>query len=89
MKLLSATLSSKIALPPYIMSPLRLREKFAEGLTRIIVEKPDGLDDDTFPGYCAYAVNSYQFSSELGEVLECVEELVGVEDPEQWLILHA
>ncbi|GAA5816474.1 hypothetical protein MFLAVUS_010003 [Mucor flavus] len=89
MKLLSATLSSKVALPPYIMSPLRLREKFAEGLTRIIVEKPDGLDDDTFPGYCAYAVNSYQFSSELGEVLECVEELVGVEDPEQWLILHA
>ncbi|KAG2229424.1 hypothetical protein INT48_004935 [Thamnidium elegans] len=34
------------------MSPLQLREKFAEGLSRMIVENHDGLDDDTFPGYC-------------------------------------
>ncbi|KAI7892507.1 uncharacterized protein EV154DRAFT_441374 [Mucor mucedo] len=89
MKLLSATLSSKMALPPYMLSPKELRERLAQRLSQVIVESPDHLDMNTFPGYCAYAVNSFKFSEELGEVLECVEQLVGVEDPEQWLLIHA
>lgn len=89
MKLLSATLSSKMALPPFMLSPQELRERLAQRLSQVIVEFPDKLDMDTFPGYCAYAVNSFKFSEELGEVLECIEQLVGVEDPEQWLLIHA
>lgn len=89
MKLLSATLSSKMALPPYMLSPKDLRERLAQHLSQVIIESPDHLDVYSFPGYCAYAVNSVKFSEELGEVLECVEQLVGIEDPEQWLLIHA
>lgn len=89
MKLLSATLASKMALPPFMFSPKELREGFTRQLSEAIVQCPEKLDNETFPSYCAYAVNSYKFSDELGEVIECVEKLVGIEDPEQWLLLHA
>lgn len=89
MKLLSATLASKMALPPFMFSPKELREGFTTQLSEAIVQCPEKLDNETFPSYCAYAVNSYKFSDELGEVIECVEKLVGIEDPEQWLLLHA
>ncbi|KAI8080209.1 uncharacterized protein B0P05DRAFT_540434 [Gilbertella persicaria] len=89
MKLLSATLASKMALPPYFSSPLDMRKRFAHKMGDIITKYPKQLDNGTFPNYCAYGVNSYMFCSELAEALECVEKLVGVEDPEQWLLLHA
>ncbi|KAI8877640.1 hypothetical protein K501DRAFT_260071 [Backusella circina FSU 941] len=89
MKLLSSTLASKMAMPPFMMSPLEERNRFAEKLRNAISAYPKEINNETFPSYCAYAVNSYKFCGELHEVLECVEELVGVEDPEQWLLLYA
>lgn len=88
MKLLSATMASKMALPPFMLSPEELRRRFAEQLSEVITQCPEQLDNATFPSYCAYAVNSYKFSQELEEVIECIEQLVGIEDPEQWLLLH-
>jgi hypothetical protein len=89
MKLLSSTLASKMAMPPFMMSPLEERKRFAERLRAAISTYPREINNETFPSYCAYAVNSYKFCGELHDVLECVEELVGVEDPEQWLLLYA
>lgn len=89
MKLLSSVLASKMALPPFMLSPLELRKQLAQRLGHAITKSPEQLDNDTFPSYCAYAVNAYKFSTELEQVLECIEKLVGVEDPEQWLLLNA
>lgn len=78
-----------MALPPFMISPTELREGLAKQLSDAIANCPEKLDNDTFPSYCAYAVNSYKFSDELEQVIKCVEQLVGIEDPEQWLLLHA
>ncbi|KAG1469964.1 hypothetical protein G6F56_002956 [Rhizopus delemar] len=89
MKLLSATLSSKVTLPPFIVSPNESRAQFIKKLTTEISSCPQQLDNDTFPNYCSFTVNAGKFSEELNQVLECVKQLVGVEDPEQWLLLNA
>lgn len=89
MKILSSTLVSKMALPPFMLSPEELRKRLAQKLSDTIRQCPEKLDNDTFPSYCAYAVCSYKFSCELEEVQKCIEQLVGVEDPEQWLLLNA
>lgn len=81
-------MASKMALPPFMLSPQELRKKFAQKLSEAITEYPEKLDNESFPSYCAYAVNSYKFSQELEEVIACIEQLVGVEDPKQWLLLH-
>ncbi|KAI8371963.1 hypothetical protein EDC96DRAFT_439303 [Choanephora cucurbitarum] len=89
MKLLSATLASKMALPPYMTPPNEMRARFVQQMGDVISKYPNHLDNDTFPNYCAYSVNAYMFLGELSETLECVEKLVGIEDPDQWLLLHA
>ncbi|KAL7316809.1 hypothetical protein PS15m_003250 [Mucor circinelloides] len=89
MKLLSATLASKMALPPFMLSPTELRLRLARKMSQAITRYPENLDNDTFPSYCAFAVNSFKFSGELAEAMECIENLVGVEDPQQWLLLNA
>ncbi|KAI8355533.1 hypothetical protein BD560DRAFT_335853 [Blakeslea trispora] len=89
MKLLSATLASKMALPPYMSPPVEMRAKFIQKMSEVISKYPNHLDNDTFPNYCAFGVNAYMFLGELSETLECVEKLVGIEDPDQWLLLHA
>ncbi|KAL9557127.1 hypothetical protein MBANPS3_001545 [Mucor bainieri] len=89
MKLLSATLASKMALPPFMLSPTELRLRLARKMSQAITRYPENLDNDTFPNYCAFAVNSFKFSGELAEAMECIENLVGVEDPQQWLLLNA
>ncbi|GAN01233.1 hypothetical protein MAM1_0005c00665 [Mucor ambiguus] len=89
MKLLSATLASKMALPPFMLSPTELRLRLARKMSQAITRYPENLDNDTFPSYCAFAVNSFKFAGELAEAMECIENLVGVEDPQQWLLLNA
>lgn len=88
MKILSSTLASKMALPPFMLSPEDLRNRLADKLSKAIRSCPERLDNDSFPSYCAYAVSSHKFAIELEEVIECVEKLVGVEDPEYWLLLN-
>ncbi|KAI8639572.1 hypothetical protein BD408DRAFT_349684 [Parasitella parasitica] len=89
MKLLSATLASKMALPPFMLSPSELRLRLARKMSEAITKYPENLDNETFPCYCAFAVNSFKFSGELAEAMDCIENLVGVEDPQQWLLLNA
>jgi hypothetical protein len=89
MKLLSATMASKVTLPPFLVSPDETRIRFVKQLTQEISSCPQQLDNATFPNYCAFTVNAEKFSEELSQVLECVKQLVGVEDPEQWLLLHS
>ncbi|CEP06984.1 hypothetical protein [Parasitella parasitica] len=89
MKLLSATLASKMALPPFMLSPTELRLRLARKMSEAITKYPEHLDNESFPSYCAFAVNSFKFSGELAEAMDCIENLVGVEDPQQWLLLNA
>ncbi|KAG0773937.1 hypothetical protein G6F62_012522 [Rhizopus arrhizus] len=89
MKLLSATMASKVTLPPFLISPVETRMRFVNQMTQGISSRSQQLDNATFPNYCAFTVNARIFSQELAVVLECVRQLVGVEDPEQWLLLHS
>ncbi|KAI9246844.1 hypothetical protein BY458DRAFT_446560, partial [Sporodiniella umbellata] len=89
MKLLSASLSSKVTLPPFIASPTDLRTKFLKRLSVEISSCPQQLDNATFSNYCSFSLCAGKFSEELSEVLDCVKRLVGVEDPEQWILLNA
>ncbi|KAI7897489.1 uncharacterized protein BX663DRAFT_444994 [Cokeromyces recurvatus] len=89
MKLVSSTMASKMALPPFMSSPTEMKHQLVKKLRKAIIECPDHLDNDTFPSYCAYTVNSSKFAEELEEVVALVKQLVGVEDPEQWLLLNA
>lgn len=77
-----------MALPPFMLSPDDLRKRLAEKLSKAIRTCPERLDNDSFPSYCAYAISSNKFALELEYVVACVEQLVGVEDPEQWLLLN-
>ncbi|KAI8991729.1 hypothetical protein BDF20DRAFT_812473 [Mycotypha africana] len=89
LKLLSTALVSKISLPPYMIRPRQMRRKLNERLSSVIRECPEHMDSDSFPSYCAFAVCSFKFAEELEEVIDCVEKLVGVEDPEKWLLINA
>ncbi|GAA5805760.1 hypothetical protein HPULCUR_011285 [Helicostylum pulchrum] len=86
LKLLSTTLSSKTSLPPYMISPVESRQRFVNLLEKKIMIEPKDLADPSFPSYSAYLMNSLVFVDELQALLTVVEELVGVEDPEEWLM---
>jgi hypothetical protein len=88
MRQLSATLFSKMPLPPYMISPDDLKDKLSEKLCMVIAKYPEQIHNDTFPSYCAYSVASYIFTQELNEAAVCVEKLVGVESPQSWLETH-
>ncbi|KAI8080157.1 uncharacterized protein B0P05DRAFT_469211 [Gilbertella persicaria] len=88
MRQLSATMISKMPLPPYMISPDDLKHQFSENLCRVISEYPEQVHNDTFPSYCAYSVASYTFTQELNDAAACIENLVGVENPQQWLYMH-
>ncbi|KAG1140030.1 hypothetical protein G6F36_015875 [Rhizopus arrhizus] len=54
MKLLSATMASKVTLPPFLVSPDETRIRFVKRLTQEIASCPQQLDNATFPNYCAF-----------------------------------
>ena len=87
-KLLSATLAAKMALPPYRLSPGEARHQFVHTLDSKVRLQPDELTDPSFLRYSTYVVTSGTFVQELQALLEAVEDLVGVEDPQEWLRLH-
>ncbi|KAI9486242.1 MAG: hypothetical protein EXX96DRAFT_516153 [Benjaminiella poitrasii] len=90
MKVVSSTLASKMALPPFMSSPTDLKDRLSNKLRMAIIEHSEKhINSETFPSYCAYAVNSNKFAEELEQVIGLAEQLVGVEDPEQWLLLNA
>ncbi|KAL7310317.1 hypothetical protein PS15m_009833 [Mucor circinelloides] len=89
MRQLSATLLAKVPLPPYLISPDDLKEKLSQKLCAVIATHPEQVQNDTYPSYCAYSVASYIFTQELNEAAACVEKLLGVENPQVWLSMHA
>lgn len=89
MRSLSTTLVTKMALPPYMISPKSLKDKLNKKLCATLKKHPEQLYNQTFPSYCAYSIASSNFTEELIAASECVEELVGVENPEKWLFLNS
>ncbi|ORX50433.1 hypothetical protein DM01DRAFT_1094193 [Hesseltinella vesiculosa] len=89
LKLISTTLSSKSALPPYMMPPSTARQRFARVLEHQISLQQQDLADPSLTAYGAYMMNGSAFVTELQSLLREVTILVGTEDPELWLTLHA
>ncbi|KAI9495016.1 hypothetical protein BDB00DRAFT_815490 [Zychaea mexicana] len=87
-KLLSATLAAKMALPPYMISPGTARRQFVQALDSNVRLIPEDLTNPSFLRYSTYVVTSGTFVQELQDLLDAVEDLVGVEDPQEWLRLH-
>lgn len=69
-----------------MISPVESRQRFVNLLEKKIMIEPKDLADPSFPSYSAYLMNSLVFVDELQALLTVVEELVGVEDPEEWLV---
>ena len=77
-----------MALPPYMIAPEEARERYARALKNRITIRPDNINHSSFFCYSAYVVTSTAFVQELQNLLEVVERLVGVEDPQEWLRMH-
>ncbi|KAI8645988.1 hypothetical protein BD408DRAFT_399901 [Parasitella parasitica] len=86
LKLVSTTLAAKSSLPPYMISPVESRQRFVNLLEKKIMIEPKDLANPSFPSYSAYLMNSLVFVDELQTVLTVTEDLVGIEDPEDWII---
>lgn len=71
------------------MSPVESRQRFVNLLEKKIMIEPKDLADPSFPSYSAYLMNSLVFVDELQVLLTSIEELVGVENPEEWLMARA
>lgn len=69
-----------------MMSPIESRQRFVNLLEKKIMIEPKDLADPSFPSYSAYLMNSLVFVDELQVLLNSIEELVGVENPEEWLM---
>jgi hypothetical protein len=89
MRQMSASLISKMPLPPYVISPNNLKEKLSGNLCSIVSTYPEQIHNDTFPSYSSYAVSCYLFIEELNSASACVENLLGIESPQKWLISNA
>jgi hypothetical protein len=72
-----------------MMSPVESRQRFVNLLEKKIMIEPKDLADPSFPSYSAYLMNSLVFVDELQVLLASIEELVGVENPEEWLMSQA
>lgn len=83
--MISSTLYAKTSLPPYMLSPIECRENFVNLLEKKIMIEPSDIANPSFPSYSSYLMNSLVFVDELQVLLSVVQDLVGVENPEQWL----
>jgi hypothetical protein len=88
MRQLSTSLISKMALPPYMISPENLKEKLASNLCAVISNFPEQIHNDTFYGYTSYSVACSLFIEELNRASECVENLLGIESPQIWFRMN-
>lgn len=74
-----------MALPPYMVPATQIRDHYADILFRTIQVKSEDLMNPSFLPYTSYIVARHTFVDELQELLEAVQDLVGVEDPDEWL----
>ncbi|KAI8147193.1 hypothetical protein BJV82DRAFT_509020 [Fennellomyces sp. T-0311] len=88
LKLISTTLAAKTTLPPYMIQPHEMRRRFTEDIERKIRIGSREIADPTFTRYCTYMLSSSAFINELQKLLDTVKQLVGIEDPNEWLYLH-
>ena len=87
-KLISATLTAKTTLPPYMIEPHDVRAKFTANIERRLHIGTKEMLDPTFTRYCTYMLTSSAFVNELQSLLNTVKQLVGVEDPDEWIYVH-
>ncbi|KAI9251490.1 hypothetical protein BDA99DRAFT_563757 [Phascolomyces articulosus] len=88
LKLLSSTMAAKMALPPYMLSPKEAMDRYSESLYENFRITDNHLSNPSFLNYSAYLVSSVAFVDELQKVLSAVEDLVGIEDPIEWMKIH-
>lgn len=88
LKMMATTLAAKMSMPPYMMTPAEARGRYLEELRRHVNARPEDLSNPSMLALGTYLAASTTFTSELQALLDTVEELVGVEDPEEWLRLH-
>ncbi|ORY95665.1 hypothetical protein BCR43DRAFT_475613 [Syncephalastrum racemosum] len=88
LKMMATTLAAKMSMPPYMMTPAEARGRYLEELRRNLNARPEDLNSPSMLALGTYLAASTTFTSELQALLDTVEELVGVEDPEEWLRLH-
>ncbi|KAI8973360.1 hypothetical protein BDF20DRAFT_646926 [Mycotypha africana] len=89
LKLISSTLAAKTPLPPCMISPLESRQKFITHLEKKIMVEPKDIANISFPSFSAYLMNGLVFVDELQRVLTVTKDLVGVENPEEWISSRA
>ncbi|KAI8378396.1 Fusaric acid resistance protein-like-domain-containing protein [Blakeslea trispora] len=89
LKLISSTLATKASLPPYLTHPIESRQKVINLLEKKIMISGKDIANPSFPSYSACLMNSLVFVDELEAALNVTERLVGVEDPEEWLLSRA
>ncbi|KAI7907901.1 uncharacterized protein BX663DRAFT_14209 [Cokeromyces recurvatus] len=85
-KLISSTLAAKTALPPYMISPIDARQRFTSLLEKKIMIDPKDIANPSFSSYSAYLMNGLVFVDELEKVLNVTKDLVGIEDPDEWIL---
>lgn len=72
-----------------MISPIELRQRVFNMLEKKIMFDQNDIADPSFPCYSAYIMNNLMFIDELQIVLGIIQDLVGVEDPECWLLTRA
>lgn len=87
-KLLAATLSAKMSLPPYLIAPNEARNRLTQALENSLKIRPEEINSPSFLALGTYFSVSSAFTAELQDLLETAEDLVGVEDPQEWLRQH-
>ncbi|KAI8140052.1 hypothetical protein BJV82DRAFT_520831 [Fennellomyces sp. T-0311] len=87
-KLVSSTMAAKMSLPPYMVSPQESLDRYTQALYEKFHITGDHVSNPAYPSYCAYLISSTAFVDELTHVLASVEDLVGIEDPVEWLKIH-
>ncbi|ORX50435.1 hypothetical protein DM01DRAFT_300539 [Hesseltinella vesiculosa] len=88
LKLISSALASKAPLPPYMPTPQAAKQKYAKVLQHRLSLHHGDMDQPSLTPYGSYMMNGSAFIDEVQLLLEEVTELVGTEDPEEWLAMH-
>ncbi|KAI9025842.1 hypothetical protein CLU79DRAFT_743331 [Phycomyces nitens] len=72
-----------------MVSPGEARIRFKTALEEKIQKGAPDVSPEAFSGFSAYMLNSNTFLEELQTLLKSVEDLVGIDDPNEWLDSHA
>ncbi|KAI7870338.1 hypothetical protein BDF14DRAFT_1773232 [Spinellus fusiger] len=89
LKLTSASLATKMPLPPYLVSPMDLRDRYSSILQQEIQGNFLKTSSSAFTCLMSYVMNHHTFVQQTQQLLDSVESLVGTDDPVEWLNVQA